>query len=103
MFIIQMSAAGGTRYVKEVKVVVAKGREVEIADSSEVTPKLAEYVKDMYGIDLKKELALRIEALMKAAEIDDPMSARRAIVETVWSRIDFKAAVEEEARKFGYV
>jgi hypothetical protein len=24
-------------------------------------------------------------------------------VEMIWSRIDFKAAVEEEARKFGYV
>jgi flagellar protein FlaI len=48
MFIIQMSAAGGTRYVKEVKVVVTKGREVEIADASEITPRLAEYVRDMY-------------------------------------------------------
>ena len=103
MFIIQMSAAGGTRYVKEVKVVVTKGREVEIADSSEITPKLAEYVREMYGVDLKKELALRIEALMKAAEIDDPASARKTIVDTVWSRIDFRAAVEEETRKFGYV
>jgi flagellar protein FlaI len=56
----------------------------------------------MYETDLKKELALRIEALMKAAEIEDPAAARRAIVETLWSRIDFKAAVEEEARKFGY-
>jgi len=103
MFIIQMSAAGGTRYVKEVKVVVTKGREVEIADASEITPRLAEYAKDMYGVDLKKELALRIEALMKAAEMEDPIAARRAITEMVWSRVDFKAAVEEEAGKFGYV
>jgi type IV secretory pathway ATPase VirB11/archaellum biosynthesis ATPase len=103
MFIIQMSAAGGTRYVKEVKVVATKGREVEIADASEITSKLAEYVRDMYGIDLKKELMLRIEALMKAAEMEDPAAARRAIAEMLWSRVDFKTAVEEEAGKFGYV
>ncbi|MFZ8810810.1 MAG: ATPase, T2SS/T4P/T4SS family [Pyrobaculum sp.] len=102
MFIIQMSAAGGTRYVKEVKVVVAKGREVEIADASEITFKLAEYVRDTYETDLKKELTLRIEALMKATELEDPVAARRAITEMVWSRIDFKTAVEEEGRKFGY-
>jgi flagellar protein FlaI len=102
MFIIQLSAAGGTRYVKEVKVVVTKGREVEIADASEITPKLAEYVREMYDTDLKKELTLRIEALMKAAEMEDPAAARRAIVETLWSRIDFRTAVEEEAGKFGY-
>jgi type IV secretory pathway ATPase VirB11/archaellum biosynthesis ATPase len=102
MFIIQMSAAGGARYVKEVKVVVAKGREVEIADASEITFKLAEYVRDTYETDLKKELLLRIEALMKAAELEDPVAARRAITEMVWSRIDFKTAVEEEAGKFGY-
>jgi type IV secretory pathway ATPase VirB11/archaellum biosynthesis ATPase len=103
MFIIQLSAAGGVRYVKEVKVVVTKGREVEIADASEITPKLAEYVRETYETDLKKELTLRIEALMKAAEVEDPAAARRAIVETLWSRIDFKTAVEEEAGKFGYV
>jgi len=102
MLIIQLSAAGGTRYVKEVKVVVAKGREAEIADASEITPKLAEYVREMYEADLKKELALRIEALVKAAELEDPAAARRAILETLWSRIDFKTAVEEEAVKFGY-
>jgi hypothetical protein len=103
MLIIQLSAAGGTRYVKEIKVIATKGREAEIADTSEITPKLAEYVKEMYGVDLKKELALRIEALMKAAEMEDPTTARRAILEMLWSRIDFKAAVEEEAGKFGYV
>jgi len=81
---------------------VTKGREVEIADASEITPKLAEYVREMYETDLKKELTLRIEALMKAAEMEDPAAARRAILETLWSRIDFKAAVEEEAGKFGY-
>ncbi|MFZ8841255.1 MAG: ATPase, T2SS/T4P/T4SS family [Pyrobaculum sp.] len=102
MLIIQLSAAGGTRYVKEVKVVVAKGREVEIADASEITPKLAEYVGDMYGVSLKKELALRVGTLMKATEIEDPAAARSTIVEALWSRIDFKAAVEEEVRKFGY-
>jgi type IV secretory pathway ATPase VirB11/archaellum biosynthesis ATPase len=100
--IIQLSAAGGTRYVKEAKAVVAKGREVEIADISEITPRLAEYVKEVYETDLRKELALRAEALAKAAEVEDPAAARRAIVEMLWSRIDFKAAVEEEARKFGY-
>ena len=100
--IIQLSAAGGTRYVKEVKAVVAKGREVEIADASEIAPKLAEYVREVYESDLRKELALRAEALAKAAEVEDPAAARRAIVEALWSRIDFKAAVEEEARKFGY-
>jgi hypothetical protein len=97
-----MSAAGGTRYVKEVKVVVTKGREVEIADASEITPKLAEYVRETYETDLKREMTLRIEALMKAAEVEDPATARRAIVETLWSRVDFKTAVEEEAKKFGY-
>jgi hypothetical protein len=102
MFIIQMSAAGGTRYVKETKVVVTKGREVEITDVSEITPKLGEYVHDMYETDLKKELTLRIEALMKAAELEDPVTARRTIVETLWSRIDFKTAVEEEGKRFGY-
>ena len=102
MLIIQLSAAGGTRYVKEVKVVVTKGREVEIADASEITPKLAEYVREMYETDLKKELTLRVEALVKAAEMEDPAAARRAILETLWSRVDFKAAVEEEAGKFGY-
>jgi type IV secretory pathway ATPase VirB11/archaellum biosynthesis ATPase len=103
MLIIQLSAAGGTRYVKEVKVVVTKGREVEIADASEITPRLDEYVREMYEADLKREMTLRIEALMKAAEIDDPATARRAIVEMLWSsRIDFKTAVEEEAGKFGY-
>jgi ribosomal protein S12 methylthiotransferase accessory factor YcaO len=35
---------------------------------------------------------------MKAAEMEDPAAARRAIVEMLWSRIDFKAAVEEEAK-----
>lgn len=76
--------------------------EVEIADASEITFKLAEYVRDTYETDLKKELLLRIEALMKAAELEDPVAARRAITEMVWSRIDFKTAVEEEAGKFGY-
>jgi flagellar protein FlaI len=103
MLIIQLSAAGGTRYVKEVKVVVTKDREAEIADTSEITPKLAEYVREMYETDLKKELTLRIEALVKATEIEDPVMARRAIVEMLWSRVDFKTAVEEEAGKFGYM
>jgi flagellar protein FlaI len=58
--------------------------------------------REMYEADLKKELTLRIEALVKAAEMEDPAAARRAIVEMLWSRIDFKTAVEEEAGKFGY-
>jgi len=101
--VIQLSAAGGVRYVKEVKAIVARGREVEVADASEIAPKLDEYVREMYNTDLRKELALRIEALIKAAEMEDPTAARKAMLETVWSRVDFKSAVEEEAEKFGYV
>ncbi|MEM4423491.1 MAG: hypothetical protein QXJ71_07490 [Pyrobaculum sp.] len=102
--VIQLSAVGGVRYVKEVKAVAAKGREVEVVDARELTPKLDAYVREMYGVDLKKELALRVEALLKASEVEDPAAARRAIVEMLWGeRLDFKTAVEEEARHFGYV
>ncbi|MCX8135781.1 type II/IV secretion system ATPase subunit [Pyrobaculum aerophilum] len=102
--VIQLSVVGGIRYVKEVKAVIAEGREVKIAEPSAVTPKLDAYVREMYGVDLKKELALRVEALLKASEVEDPAAARRAIVEMLWGeRLDFKTAVEEEARHFGYV
>ncbi|MEM4439578.1 MAG: secretion system protein, partial [Pyrobaculum sp.] len=78
--------------------------EVEVVDARELTPKLDAYVREMYGVDLKKELALRVEALLKASEVEDPAAARRAIVEMLWGeRLDFKTAVEEEARHFGYV
>jgi type IV secretory pathway ATPase VirB11/archaellum biosynthesis ATPase len=102
--VIQLSAVGGVRYVKEVKAVVVKGREVEVADPAELMPRIASYVEEMYGIDLKKELALRIEALVKASEVEDPASARSAIVEMLWlDRLDFKSTLEEEAARFGYV
>jgi type IV secretory pathway ATPase VirB11/archaellum biosynthesis ATPase len=101
--VIQLSAAGGVRYVKEVRAVVAGGGKVEIADAAEITPRLADYVREVYGTGLREELALRVEALSRAAGVDDPLAARKAIVETVWSgRIDLKAAVREEARRFGY-
>lgn len=57
----------------------------------------------MYGVELRKELVLRVETLAKAAETEDPASARRVILETLWlERLDFKTAVEDEARQFGY-
>ena len=104
MLIIQLSAAGGTRYVKEVKVVVTKGREVDVAEPSELAARVASYVRDMYDNDLKKELSLRMEALIKASEVEDPAAARRTVVETVWqSRLDFREYLYEEARRFGYI
>jgi Type IV secretory pathway, VirB11 components, and related ATPases involved in archaeal flagella biosynthesis len=101
--IIQLSAVGGVRFVKEVKAVVARGREVEAADLAELTPKISAYVREMYENDLKKELALRVEALLKASEAEDPAIARRAVLETVWGgRIDLREYVYEEAKRFGY-
>jgi len=101
--IIQLSAVGGVRFVKEVKAVVARGREVEAADLAELTPKISAYVREMYENDLKKELALRVEALLKASEAEDPATARRAVLETVWGgRIDLREYVYEEAKRFGY-
>ncbi|MCU7787086.1 type II/IV secretion system ATPase subunit [Pyrobaculum sp. 3827-6] len=103
-FVIQLSAVGGARYVKEAKAVVAGGREVKVVDPAELTPRVASYVEEMYGVDLRRELALRIEALVKAGEVEDPMSARSAIVEMLWlDRVDFKSILEEEAARFGYV
>jgi type IV secretory pathway ATPase VirB11/archaellum biosynthesis ATPase len=102
--VIQLSAVGGARYVKEAKAVVAGGREVKVVDLAELTPRVASYVEEMYGVDLRRELALRIEALVKAGEVEDPTSARSAIVEMLWlDRVDFKSILEEEAARFGYV
>lgn len=102
--VIQLSAVGGTRFVKEVKAVVAKGREVDVAEPSELAARVASYVRDMYDNDLKKELSLRMEALIKASEVEDPAAARRTVVETVWqSRLDFREYLYEEARRFGYI
>jgi type IV secretory pathway ATPase VirB11/archaellum biosynthesis ATPase len=102
--VIQLSAAGGTRFVKEVKAVVAKGREVDVAEPSELAARVASYVRDMYDNDLKKELSLRMEALIKASEVEDPAAARRTVVETVWQgRLDFREYLYEEARRFGYI
>jgi len=101
--VIQLSAVGGTRFVKEVKAVVAKGREVDVTEPSELAARVASYVRDMYDNDLKKELSLRMEALIKASEVEDPAAARRTVVETVWqSRLDFREYLYEEARRFGY-
>ncbi len=102
--VIQLSAVGGTRFVKEVNAVVAKGREVDVAEPSELAARVASYVRDMYDNDLKKELSLRMEALIKASEVEDPAAARRTVVETVWqSRLDFREYLYEEARRFGYI
>ena len=102
--VIQLSAVGGTRFVKEVKAVVAKGREVDVAEPSELAARVASYVRDMYDNDLKKELSLRMEALIKASEVEDPAAARRTVVETVWqSRLDIRQYLYEEARRFGYI
>jgi len=102
--VIQLSAVGGTRFVKEVKAVVAKGREVDVAEPSELAARVASYVRDMYDNDLKKELSLRMEALIKASEVEDPAAARRTAVETVWQgRLDFREYLYEEARRFGYI
>jgi type IV secretory pathway ATPase VirB11/archaellum biosynthesis ATPase len=102
--VIQLSAVGGTRFVKEVKAVVAKGREVDVAEPSELAARVASYVRDMYNNDLKKELSLRMEALIKASEVEDPAAARRTVVETVWQgRLDFREYLYEEARRFGYI
>jgi flagellar protein FlaI len=102
--VIQLSAVGGTRFVKEVRAVVAKGREVDVAEPSVLAARVASYVRDMYDNDLKKELSLRMEALIKASEVEDPAAARRAVVETVWqSRLDFREYLYEEARRFGYI
>jgi type IV secretory pathway ATPase VirB11/archaellum biosynthesis ATPase len=102
--VIQLSAVGGTRFVKEVKAVVAKGREVDVAEPSELAARVASYVRDMYDNDLKKELSLRMEALIKASEVEDPAAARRTVVETVWqSRLDIREYLYEEARRFGYI
>jgi flagellar protein FlaI len=102
--VIQLSAVGGTRFVKEVKAVVAKGREVDVAEPSELAARVASYVRDMYDNDLKKELSLRMEALIKASEVEDLAAARRTVVETVWQgRLDFREYLYEEARRFGYI
>ena len=102
--VIQLSAVGGTRFVKEVKAVVTKGREVDVAEPSELAARVASYVRDMYDNDLKKELSLRMEALIKASEVEDPAAARRTVVETVWqSRLDIREYLYEEARRFGYI
>ncbi len=102
--VIQLSAVGGTRFVKEVKAVVAKGREVDVAEPSELAVRVASYVRDMYDNDLKKELSLRTEALIKASEVEDTAAARRTVVETVWQdRLDFREYLYEEARRFGYI
>jgi type IV secretory pathway ATPase VirB11/archaellum biosynthesis ATPase len=102
--VIQLSAVGGTRFVKEAKAVVAKGREVDVAEPSELAARVASYVRDMYDNDLKKELSLRMEALIKASEVEDPAAARRTVVETVWQgRLDFREYLYEEARRFGYI
>jgi flagellar protein FlaI len=102
--VIQLSAVGGTRFVKEVKAVVAKGREVDVAEPSELAARVASYVRDMYDNDLKKELSLRMEALIKASEVEDPAAARRTVVETVWQgRLDFREYLYEEARRLGYI
>jgi flagellar protein FlaI len=102
--VIQLSAVGGMRFVKEVKAVVAKGREVDVAEPSELAARVASYVRDMYDNDLKKELSLRMEALIKASEVEDPAAARRTVVETVWQgRLDFREYLYEEARRFGYI
>ncbi|MCC6035507.1 MAG: Flp pilus assembly complex ATPase component TadA [Pyrobaculum sp.] len=102
--VIQLSAVGGTRFVKEVKAVVAKGREVDVAEPSELAARVASYVRDMYDNDLKKELSLRMEALIKASEVEDPAAARKTVVETVWQgRLDIREYLYEEARRFGYI
>jgi flagellar protein FlaI len=102
--VIQLSAVGGMRFVKEVKAVVAKGREVDVAEPSELAARVASYVRDMYDNDLKKELSLRMEALIKASEVEDPAAARRTVVETVWQgRLDIREYLYEEARRFGYI
>lgn len=101
--VIQLSAVGNARYVKEVKAIVAEGREVKVVDPADLTPKLDAYVRSMYGVDLKKEMTIRVEALSKAAEAEDPMSARRLLMEMIWlNRIDLKSVVENEAKQFGY-
>jgi len=101
--IIQLSAVGGVRFVKEVKAVVNRRKEVEVVEPSELAAKISSYVQDMYGVDLKKELMLRVEALLRATEMEDPVAARRAVVETVWqNRLDFREYIYEEARHFGY-
>jgi hypothetical protein len=102
--VVQLSAVGGTRFVKEVKAVVAKGREVDMAEPSELAARVASYVRDMYDNDLKKELSLRMEALIKASEVEDPAAARRTVVETVWQdRLDIREYLYEEARRFGHI
>ncbi|MFZ8807351.1 MAG: ATPase, T2SS/T4P/T4SS family [Pyrobaculum sp.] len=102
--VIQLSAVGGTRFVKEVKAVVAKGREVDVAEPSELAARVASYVRDVYDNDLKKELSLRMEALIKASEVEDPAAARRTVVETVWQgRLDIRDYLYEEVRRFGYI
>ncbi|MEZ0319992.1 MAG: type II/IV secretion system ATPase subunit [Pyrobaculum sp.] len=100
--IIQLSSVGGVRYVKEARAVVAEGREVKVVDAWELTPRLSAYVEEMYGVSLKKELAIRVEAVVKAAEAEDPLTARRIVVERIWGRVDFKTAVEEEALRHGF-
>ncbi len=102
--VIQLAAVGGSRYVKEVKAIVAEGRDVKVVEPADLTPKLDGYVREMYGVDLRRELALRAEALLKASEAEDPATARRVILEALWlERLDFKSAVEEEVRQYGYV
>lgn len=100
--VIQLSAAGGRRYVKEVKAIVAGGREAKAVEPGALAGRLGEYVEEVYGLTLRSELKLRVEALLKATELEDPVSIRRHLAATLWGRIDFRKAVEEEAARFGF-
>ncbi len=102
VFVIQLSALGGVRFVREAKMLSVREQRVEVVDVAEATPRVARYVEEMYGVDLKSELKLRVEALIDASELEEPTAARRLIVEKVWGRLDFKNAVRQEAAKFGY-
>lgn len=104
ILVIQLSAIAGARFVKEARAVAVTKGSVEVRDVAELTPKISAYVKEMYKTDLKSELALRVKALLKASEIDDFLIARKTIEEMIWlNRIDFKALLFEEAKRFGYV
>lgn len=101
--VIQLSAAGGRRYVKEVKAIVADGGEAKVVEPREILVKLEEYVRELYGNSLKNEIKLRIDIIIDAAELEDPVSIRRHIVSALWGdRVDFRSGVEEEARRFGF-
>ncbi|MFN7105789.1 MAG: secretion system protein, partial [Pyrobaculum sp.] len=80
-----------------------RGRDVVVADASEITPPVSQYVEEMYGVRLKEELTLRTEALVKASDMEDPLAARRSIVDTVWTgRLDFKTPLFQEAARSSY-